>query len=67
MAQTSKELIDAMIAAEAALRAEGDAEISAKVQNAENEADANAARESAGAEECWRTSLPAVSLPVPNC
>ena len=50
MAQTSKELIDAMIAAEAALRADGDAEISAKVQNAENEADANAARESAGAE-----------------
>ena len=50
MAQTSKELIDAMIAAEAALRAEGDAELSAKAQNAENEADANAARESAGAE-----------------
>ena len=49
MAQTSKELIDAMIEAEEKLRAEGDAALSASADSTNAEAEANRTSEAQGA------------------
>lgn len=50
MAQTSKELIDAMMEAEAKLRAEGDAALSASADSTKTEAEANGTKEAQGAQ-----------------